>query len=138
MNSSSPRSYPRPPLRQRSDMLRREGALRLVKGLRAIPEAVSKGRSVTPNNIEGDNVMRMLVRAALVAALCSAALAPAKAEDLLVTQYKADPSGASYASALAKGFFKKAGIDITGIISGAGGGNSVRSAMATDLGFGDV
>ncbi len=82
--------------------------------------------------------MTMLRHAALIAALCSVALAPAKAEDLLVTQYKADPSGASYAIALAKGFFKKHGIDITGIISGAGGGNSVRSAMATDLGFGDV
>jgi NitT/TauT family transport system substrate-binding protein len=86
--------------------------------------------------------MRMLTRGALVLALGLAAtaaqLAPAAAEDLLVTQYKADPSGAPYGIALAKGFFAKAGVDITGIISGDGGGASVRSAMASSLGYGDV
>jgi NitT/TauT family transport system substrate-binding protein len=76
--------------------------------------------------------------ACLVLAVGLAAAEPAKATDLLVTQYKNDPSGASYAVALEKGFFKKAGIDITGIVSGAGGGSSVRSAMATDIGYGDV
>ena len=30
------------------------------------------------------------------------------------------------------------GLDITGIVSGAGGGSSVRNAMASDLGYGDV
>jgi NitT/TauT family transport system substrate-binding protein len=82
--------------------------------------------------------MRRFDRGAFILALGLAAASPAKAEDLLVTQYKADPSGAPYGIALEKGFFKKNGIDITGIISGAGGGNSVRSAMATELGFGDV
>jgi NitT/TauT family transport system substrate-binding protein len=82
--------------------------------------------------------MRTLKQGLLILALCLPALAPATAEDLLVTQYKADPSGAAYGVALAKGFFAKAGVDITGIISGAGGGASVRSAMASDLGFGDV
>jgi NitT/TauT family transport system substrate-binding protein len=61
-----------------------------------------------------------------------------KAEDVVITQYKADPSGAPYGVAIEKGFFKQAGIDITGVISGAGGGTSVRSAIASDLGFGDV
>src|ERR1041384_4475682 len=74
----------------------------------------------------------------LAAALALASTMPAAAEDLLVTQYKNDPSGASYAIALEKGLFKKHGIDITGIVSGAGGGNSVRNAMATTLGYGDV
>jgi NitT/TauT family transport system substrate-binding protein len=86
--------------------------------------------------------MRMLIRGALVLALGLAAIAtapaPAAAEDLLVTQYRADPSGAPYGIALAKGFFAKAGVDITGIISGDGGGASVRSAMASGLGYGDV
>ncbi len=86
--------------------------------------------------------MRMLTRGALVLAssLAAAAIAPAPAaaEDLLVTQYKADPSGAPYGIALAKGYFAKAGVDITGIISGDGGGASVRSAMASGLGYGDV
>ena len=71
-------------------------------------------------------------------ALGLVAVQPAVAEDLLVTQYKNDPSGAPYAIAFEKGLFKKHGIDITGIISGAGGGSSVRAAMASDLGYGDV
>jgi NitT/TauT family transport system substrate-binding protein len=71
-------------------------------------------------------------------ALGLTAARPATAEDLLVTQYKNDPSGAPYAIALEKGFFKKAGVDITGIVAGAGGGSSVRNAMATTIGYGDV
>lgn len=74
----------------------------------------------------------------LTAALGLAAAAPANASDLLVTQYKNDPSGAPYGIALEKGFFTAHGLDITGIISGAGGGSSVRNAIASDLGYGDV
>ena len=74
----------------------------------------------------------------LIAATAVAMAQPANAEDLLVTQYKNDPSGASYAVALEKGFFKQHGVDITGIVAGAGGGSSVRNAMATSIGYGDV
>ena len=56
---------------------------------------------------------------------------------MLVTQYKNDPTGAPFAIAIEKGFFKKEGIDIK-VINGAGGGASLRAAMATDLGFGEV
>lgn len=79
-----------------------------------------------------------LLISALALMLGLAAHVPAAAEDLLVTQYKNDPSGASYAIALEKGFFKKHGVDITGIVAGAGGGSSVRNAMATESGYGDV
>src|SRR5713226_1639256 len=78
------------------------------------------------------------IAALFVLSLFVLAIAPARAEDVLITQYKADPSGAPYGGAIEKGFFKKAGIDITGVISGAGGGTSVRSAIASELGFGDV
>jgi NitT/TauT family transport system substrate-binding protein len=74
----------------------------------------------------------------VIAALCAFASVPASAEDIVITQYKADPSGAPYGVAIEKGFFNKAGINITGVISGAGGGTSVRSAIASELGFGDV
>jgi NitT/TauT family transport system substrate-binding protein len=74
----------------------------------------------------------------IIAALGLAAPSPAQAEDLLVTQYKNDPSGAPYGVALEKGFFKAHGLDVSGIISGAGGGSSVRNAIASDLGYGDV
>jgi NitT/TauT family transport system substrate-binding protein len=75
---------------------------------------------------------------AIVASVVLATTSAASAADLLVTQYKNDPAGAPYAVALEKDFFKKHGVDITGIVSGAGGGASVRAAMASELGFGDV
>jgi NitT/TauT family transport system substrate-binding protein len=74
----------------------------------------------------------------MLAVVVALATTPAQAIDVLVTQYKADPSGAAFAVGLEKGFFKKAGIDITGVISGAGGGTSVRNAIASDLGYGEV
>ncbi len=81
----------------------------------------------------------MKFRTSLLLAIAAVVMAqPANAEDLLVTQYKNDPSGASYAVALEKGFFKQHGVDITGIVAGAGGGSSVRNAMATSIGYGDV
>jgi NitT/TauT family transport system substrate-binding protein len=82
----------------------------------------------------------MLHRRILVAALIAGVMAPlpALAEDILVTQYKADPSGAPYGVAIEKGIFKKAGVDITGVISGEGGGTSVRAVIASDLGYGET
>jgi NitT/TauT family transport system substrate-binding protein len=74
----------------------------------------------------------------VVVALWIAAPLPALAEDILVTQYKADPSGAPYGVAIEKGMFKKAGVDITGVISGEGGGSSVRGVIASDLGYGET
>lgn len=74
----------------------------------------------------------------LIVLLGLASTSPVDAADLLVTQYKNDPSGAPYGIALEKGLFRSHGLDITGIISGAGGGSSVRNAMASDLGYGDV
>jgi NitT/TauT family transport system substrate-binding protein len=77
---------------------------------------------------------------ALALALVTALLTttPASATDIVVTQYKADPAGAVYGIALAKGFFKKHGSNVTGVVSGSGGGSSVRSAIASELGFGET
>src|SRR5204862_6374672 len=38
----------------------------------------------------------------------------------------------------AKGIFKKHGVDMTGILTSAGGGTSVRNTLAGDLPFGEV
>lgn len=73
----------------------------------------------------------------LIASLCLTTAVSVKAEEVLVTQYKNDPTGAPFAIAIEKGFFKKAGIDIT-VINGTGGGASLRAAMATNLGYGEV
>src|SRR5262249_37504966 len=80
----------------------------------------------------------MRVHCIIIAALALAPASPVYAAGLLVAQYKNDPSRAPSRIALEKGFFKNHGLDITGIISGAGGGSSVRNAMASDLGYGDV
>jgi len=76
--------------------------------------------------------------AVCAAAWCAAAAIPAMAEDVLVTQYKNDPSGAPYGVGIEKGFFTQAGVDITGVISGEGGGTSVRAVIASGLGFGET
>jgi NitT/TauT family transport system substrate-binding protein len=74
---------------------------------------------------------------ASIIALVAAPL-PALAEDILITQYKADPSGGPYGVGIDKGFFKAAGIDITGVINGEGGGTSVRALIASALGYGET
>ncbi len=74
----------------------------------------------------------------LAISLYFSATAALKAEEVLVTQYKNDPTGAPFGIALEKGFFKKAGADITGVISGEGGGTSIRNVIASELGYGDV
>ena len=73
----------------------------------------------------------------LVASLYLSTTAVVKAEEVLVTQYKNDPTGAPFAIAIEKGFFKKAGIEIS-VVNGTGGGASMRAAMATNLGYGEV
>jgi NitT/TauT family transport system substrate-binding protein len=81
--------------------------------------------------------MSKIAASILVVSLYLSATAALKAEEVLVTQYKNDPTGAPFAVAIEKGFFKKEGIDIS-VINGTGGGASLRAAMATDLGFGEV
>src|ERR1700684_4008394 len=72
------------------------------------------------------------------ALILACAAAPAFAEDILVTQYKGDPSGAPYGVAIDKGFFQGGGVAIAGVIPGEGGGSSVRAVLASDLGYGET
>jgi NitT/TauT family transport system substrate-binding protein len=77
-------------------------------------------------------------RCGFAAALILLASAPAQAEDIVITQFGVAFAGNPFAIAIDRGDFKKAGVDITGIISGAGGGTSVRNVMASELGYGEV
>lgn len=65
-------------------------------------------------------------------------MTPARAETITVTHWGSAFYGAPYAVAQAKGFFKKHGVDITGFLTSAGGGTSVRNTLAGDLPFGEV
>jgi NitT/TauT family transport system substrate-binding protein len=74
---------------------------------------------------------RTLTRA-VVAALAVAAFAvtAAHSEDIAVGNYGSSANGMPFGIALAKGYFKEEGANVTGIISSGGGGTSVRNAMA--------
>jgi NitT/TauT family transport system substrate-binding protein len=62
----------------------------------------------------------------------------ARAETITVTHWGSGFYGAPYAVALEKGFFKKRGLDITGFLTSAGGGTSVRNTLAGEVPFGEV
>ena len=82
----------------------------------------------------------MTTRRLLIAAgLALAALAsPARAETITVTHWGGQFYGAPYAVAMKKGFFKDNGIDVTGILTAAGGGTAVRNTLAGGIPFGEV
>ena len=80
--------------------------------------------------------MMRLKRGGLAAALLFVA-APAKSEDIVITQFGAACAGDPFAIGVDGGYFKRAGVDITGNIS-AGGGTSMRNVIASALGYGEV
>ncbi len=63
-------------------------------------------------------------------ALIAFALTAARAEDIAVGNYGSSANGMPFGVALAKGYFKEEGANVTGIISSGGGGTSVRNAMS--------
>jgi NitT/TauT family transport system substrate-binding protein len=74
----------------------------------------------------------------LLAGASVAGVAAARAETITVTHWGSAFYGAPYAVALEKGFFKKRGLDITGFLTSAGGGTSVRNTLAGEVPFGEV
>jgi NitT/TauT family transport system substrate-binding protein len=62
----------------------------------------------------------------------------ARADEISVTQWGNSLYGLPYAVALDKGLFKKAGVDITAILSSSGGGTTVRNILASPTPYGEV
>lgn len=62
----------------------------------------------------------------------------ARADEISVTQWGTSLYGLPYAVAMENGLFKKAGIDITGILGSGGGGTTVRNILASDTPYGEV
>jgi NitT/TauT family transport system substrate-binding protein len=83
-----------------------------------------------------NGLVRILQAAAVAGAL--AAAVPASAEEIAVTQYGVTSGGYAYAVALAKGYFKDEGADVTGIISSKGGGTSVRNMLSAGVAYGEA
>ncbi len=67
---------------------------------------------------------------ALFAGLVSVMAANAGAEEIVVSNYAVSANGMPFGVALAKGYFKDEGLNITGLISSAGGGTTLRNMLA--------
>ncbi len=85
---------------------------------------------------ESSSLKRLGLAFAMAIGLASAA---AHAETITVTHWGGQFYGVPYAVAMDKGFFKKDGpVDVTGILTAAGGGTAVRNTQAGDVPFGEV
>jgi NitT/TauT family transport system substrate-binding protein len=62
----------------------------------------------------------------------------ARADTITVTHWGGQFYGVPYAVAMDKGMFKKNGLDVTGILTAAGGGTAIRNTLAGDIPFGEV
>ena len=74
-------------------------------------------------------LVSLLIRA-LLAGLVSVVTAGAGAEEIVVSNYGVSANGMPFGIALAKGYFKDEGLNITGLISSAGGGTTLRNMLA--------
>jgi NitT/TauT family transport system substrate-binding protein len=74
-----------------------------------------------------------------VAAILGAALSgSARAEEIVVSNYGVSANGMPFAVALEKGFFKKEGANVTGILTSAGGGTTLRNMLAGNAPYAEV
>jgi NitT/TauT family transport system substrate-binding protein len=84
----------------------------------------------------------ILARIGLVLGLAAAIVAwkatAARADTITVTHWGGQFYGVPYAVAMDKGLFKKNGVDVTGILTAAGGGTAVRNTLAGGIPFGEV
>jgi NitT/TauT family transport system substrate-binding protein len=79
------------------------------------------------------------IAAASVSALMALAICgPAQSEEIAVSNFGVSANGMPYGVARAKGFFKEEGANVTGIITSAGGGTSLRNMLAGGVPYGEV
>jgi NitT/TauT family transport system substrate-binding protein len=78
-------------------------------------------------------------RSTLLFAVALAALLPiAHAEEIVVSNYAVSANGMPFAIAMEKGYFKDEGVNVTGIITSAGGGTTLRNMLAGNAPYGEV
>src|SRR5436305_14579584 len=79
-------------------------------------------------------------RSCRIALVLAFALAPfaAAADEIVVSNYGVTTNGMPFAVALAKGFFKQQGADVTGILSPDGGGTTVRTMLGGNTAYGEI
>src|SRR3954462_7248638 len=82
--------------------------------------------------------MNRTCKLAVIALVFAALALPAQAEEIVVSNYGVTTNGMPFAVALAKGFFKQQGADVTGILSSDGGGTTVRTMLGGNLAYGEI
>ena len=85
--------------------------------------------------------MRSLLSSArrtTLALLLAGVATTALAEEIVVSNYGVSANGMPFAVAMEKGYFKDEGINVTGIISSAGGGTTLRNMLAGNAPYGEV
>jgi NitT/TauT family transport system substrate-binding protein len=83
-------------------------------------------------------MLRSCMGGLIALALASVSPDAARAEEIVVSNYGVSANGMPYAVALAKGFFKTQGADVTGILSSDGGGTTVRTMLGGNLAYGEI
>lgn len=86
-------------------------------------------------------IISTVVGAAALMAAATAVQAPAaraQAVQISVTHWGSQLYGLPYAVAMEKGFFKEAGIEVSGVLTSKGGGTTVRNVFASDFPYGEV
>lgn len=89
-------------------------------------------------NPTGTGFRRAFGAIGLALALGLASATSAGAEQIAVGNFGVSANGMPFAVAMDKGFFKAEGIDVTGIITSAGGGTSLRNMIAGGVPYGEV
>jgi NitT/TauT family transport system substrate-binding protein len=79
-----------------------------------------------------------ITKYAVLAATLALSIAAARAEDIVVSNYGVSANGMPFAVALEKGFFKQEGANVTGILSSAGGGTTLRNMLAGSAPYAEV
>jgi NitT/TauT family transport system substrate-binding protein len=88
--------------------------------------------TVANRSLNRHSALALCVLAGLVSGL------PARAEDIVVSNYGVSANGMPFAVALDKGYFKEEGANVTGILSSAGGGTTLRNMLAGSAPFAEV
>lgn len=78
------------------------------------------------------------ISAAIVLCLALFPSAPPRAQQIAVGNFGVSANGMPFAVAMEKGYFKAEGITVTGIITSAGGGTSLRNMLAGGVPYGEV
>jgi NitT/TauT family transport system substrate-binding protein len=88
---------------------------------------------MTPSQIR-----RLPLTALAIAAFAAFATPAAHAQQIAVGNFGVAANGMPFGVALDKGFFKEEGANVTGIITSAGGGTSLRNMLAGGVPYGEV